>query len=269
MSKKLQNKITKNFDKAFSFEHFTSQSELNAEPVGRDFLNQFVSELLRLNSLSIPLVKHHIESINGVPTPVEYPTYFLQLKQQFQYVQYLTDKLEHLQNKLIDYPEKNEVLVDDVKSLNHCHEKVAQAKFTLGMLVGAHNQEMNNAYFNEAGITKMQAEQLKAFNKYDHTYAKALELTQKVLSHFYSIESNHPFKPGLVIDYIEMLCNENNVDYPKDRKSEIFKDFISAYLKAITPHPNWQGATKDEHKQIDKKAFMKEYKPFIKQVLKR
>jgi hypothetical protein len=269
MSKKLENKIAASFDKAFNFESFTSQALPNTEPVGRDFLNQFVSELLRLNSLSIPLVTHHIESEDEILTPVEYPTHFQKVKSQFHCIQYLAENIEHLQNKLINYPEKNEILPSDIKALDELHETSAQAMFKLGMFVGAHNQEMNSAYFNEAGIAKMQAEQLKSLDKFNQKYAIALGLTQKVLSHFYSIESNHPYKPSLVTDYIEMLCNEHHIEYPKDRKSEIFKDFISISLKAVPTHPNWSGATKDDYKHIDKKWFQKEYKPYIKQLAKK
>ncbi|QQX79996.1 hypothetical protein JK628_21320 [Shewanella sp. KX20019] len=267
MSKKLENRIAKNFDKVFNFEQFTSQDQLNIEPVGRDFLNQFVSEFSRLNRLSIPLTVHHIENINGIPTPTEYPTSFQKIKHQLAYIQFLYEELERLQNKLINFPQENKFQLDDIKALSQSHEKSEQAKFTLGLLVGAHNQEMNNSYFNEAGKAKMQAEQLKSINKYNQKYAKALELTQKVLSHFYSVESNHPFKPSLLIDYIEMLCNEHKIGYPKDRKSEIFKDFINICLKAITPHTNWSGSTKHDYKHIDRRSFNKTYKPYIKQLI--
>ena len=269
MSKKLENKITTNFNKAFNFEHFTSQDKLNTEPVGRDFLNQFVSEVVRLNNLSIPKTIHHIDNIDGVPIPVEYPTHFQLVKRQLHCIQYLVENIEHLQNKLINYPMEQEIIPDDVIALDKLHETSAQAMFQLGMLVGAHNQEMNSSYFNDIGIAKIQSEQRKSCNKYNQKYAKALELTQKVLSHFYSIESNHPYKPSLVIDYIEMLCDESHIDYPKDRKSEIFKDLTSLFLRPITPHKNWSGTTKAEYKQIDKSKFYKEYKPLATQLVKK
>lgn len=269
MSKKLENKISENFDKTFNFEHFTSQDQLNTEPVGRDFLNQFVSELCRLNSFDIPLVTHHIEIINGIPTPTEYPTNFKKIKQQLMYIQFLYAELESFQNKLINYPKSDNCKIEDVIAFNQSHEKITQAKFILGLLVGAHNQEMNSSYYTEAGITKLQSEKHKSATRYNQKYAKALGLTQKILSHFYSIESNHPYKPSLVIDYIEMLCTDHGVNYPKDRKSEIFTECINAFLGPITPHKNWAGATKDDYKQIDKKSFNKTYKPYVKQLIKK
>ncbi|MCL1095905.1 hypothetical protein [Shewanella kaireitica] len=269
MSKKLENKIAENFDKTFNFEKFTSQDPLKIEPVGRDFLNQFVSEFHRVNSFDIPLLAHHIENIDGVPTPTEYPTNFQKIKQQLAYIQFLYEELEAFQNRLVNYPKSDSCKTDDVIAFNQSHEKIAQAKFTLGLLVGAHNQEMNSTYYTESGIKKLQAEQVKSLKKYNQKYNKALELTQIVLSHFYNIEKNRPVKPNLVIDYIEMLCIQQGFEYPKDRKSDLFKDFISTSLKAITPHPNWKGATKDDYKQIDKKSFNKTYKPYAKQLIKK
>ncbi|MEC4726789.1 hypothetical protein HWQ46_14640 [Shewanella sp. D64] len=269
MSKKLERKITKNFDKAFNFGHFMSQNPLNTEPVGRDFLNQFVSEVVRLSSLSIPLTTDHIENVDGIPTPVEYPTHFKNIINQLKCIQFLHECLEQLQNTLINFPQESEIILNDIKALNNLHETSAQAMFQLGILVGAHNQEMNSSYYTEAGITKLQSDQRKLDVRYNNAYVNALILTQKILSHFYSIESNHPYKPNLVIDHIEMLCLKKGIDYPKDRKSEIFKDLIDSFLKPITPHKNWEGSTKNIYKHIDTKNFQREYKPFIEKLMKK
>jgi hypothetical protein len=269
MSKKIEKSLSENFNKAFNFEHFTDQEQTNTQPVGRDFVNQFVSEMVRLSSLSIPLTTHHIENIKEIPTSVEYPTHFQNIKYQLKCIQFLYGHIEQLQSRLINYPDGNEILPDDVKALDQLHETFAQSVFTLGMLVGSHNQEMHSSYFTETGITKLQSEQLKSANQYNQKYRKALELTKTILQDFYNIEDNHPYKPSLVIDYIEMLCGENRVEYPKDRKSEFFTEFLIKCLKAITPHQNWKGATKIEYKQIDKNSFKKKYMPYIYQLAKK
>jgi hypothetical protein len=263
MSKKTERLLSKNFNKTFNFEHFTDQEQQNTQPNGREFLNQFVSEMIRLSSLSIPLTTHHIENVDEIPTPIEYPTHFQNIKYQLRCIQSLYAHIELLQNKLINYPEGNEILPDDVKALVQHHEIFAQSKFILGMLVGSHNQEMCSSYFTDIGITKLQSEQLKSANKYNQKYGQALGLTKTILQDFYRTKSNHPYKPSLVVDYIEMLCNENHIEYPKDRKSEFFNECLNNALKTITPHKNWDGATKVDFKQIDSNLFKKRYTPYI------
>ena len=264
MSKKTQKLISQNFDKAFNFENFVSHDQLNDEPVGSDFLDQFATELTRLEKLSIPLAAHHIDKFNEIVTPVEHPTDFQRVKWHFQGIKYLADKLEELQNSLLNSPNANDTQKSEVTALNMLHETYSLAMFKLGMSVGAHNQEMNSSYFANSGIRKLQSEQLKAYKQYDKKYSKALEITRCILPHFYGIESNRPYKPSLVIDYIQMLCEHDNIDYPSDRKAEIFKELINGFLKPIPPHKNWNGATKGEYKQIDWDNFSKKYRPYIK-----
>lgn len=253
----------KRFDEAFNFEHFKSSNSAHDFPIGQELIEQLEQEFMRISKLNIPLEITHIEDVNGLPQPVQYPTNYKQAINGMNLLSSIRKKIEIRRSSLLKSAVNGLVSIEQVKELMIEQDLETHAMLYTFFSMGKHSQEVNDDHFTQAGINKCLGEKHKADERFSKEYWKSLRVMRDILYDFYSYEENHPFKPQLVIDHIEMLCEENGLKFPKNRKSKNFKDYLNKFLKFIPQHENWSGATKKQYKHIDRKIFYKKYQPLL------
>lgn len=253
----------KRFKEAFNFENFKSNNLAHDFPIGEELIEQLELEFIRIFKLNVPLEITHIENINGIPEPIQYSTNFKEALNGMMLLRSIRKQIEHTRSKIIESAENGFVTVDQVKKLMIEQDLETHAMLSTFFPIGKHNQEVNYDHFTQAGMNKILAEKQKADDRFYKNYWQSIHVMGDILLDFYSNKKNHPFKPQLVIDSIEMLCLENGLKFPKDRKSDNFVDFLKKFLSFIPRHENWSGATKDEYKHIDMICFGKKYQAIV------
>lgn len=256
--------INSRFNEAFNFENFKSNNPEHDEPIGKDLIEQLALECIRVEKLKPPLDITHIEKNNRIIEPVQYTSNFKHSINNIGLLWKIRKQIEDRRKNLLEKATNGLVKVEDLNSLFVEHDLEIHSMFCAALSVGQHNQEVNTHHFFDVGLKKVLAEKQKADDRFYEQYFTSMSIMGDILHDFYSYEENHPYKPKLVIDCVELLCLQNNLKFPKDRNSDNFIRLQKNYLNFIEPHKSWKGVSKNQYKQLDMKLFNKKYQPLFK-----
>ncbi len=228
-----------------------------------ELLKEISSEIIRLKELNVPLEVQHITNPITDNKPREYETSFKKLINAHNAVTetlwFLEEQCERFEiNMVSDDLSKLEKLVL-LKNFIDTNELNSHAMFSLGLAVGLHNQEMYSSHFTNAGINKVQSEQLKAINRFDQKYGWAMKFMRDILLNFYQDQANHPYKPTLVIEQIENICIVNKIAFPKDKNGKDYRSIYKTIMSFIPSNPDWKKKTKEGYSEIDSTFFKEKY----------
>lgn len=243
----------------------------SGDPSVRDYLNEVRLEVNRLTSLDIKLVHDfdYMDVLNDVP-PHSVSTSLGLVNNILNVAKKNNNIKDSLFTKLtvdIASPAKElEQLLEGILNFKQADELFSMSFHHLGHAIGLYNKTVLQAHCYNIGRKQVESGE-GSDQRYMKTYWDAFNVTKIILRKFYSDPKNRDYKPNLVIENIQMLCEDNDIAYPESRKAKKFNRIIKVILKGIFKEKSFKGPSKKEFKYINAIDFAKNYTKYLKDYL--
>ena len=260
-----------NFNQEHLFETDNSvDPETKKGPNSIEYLQQIEKEIKRLEALGLPLETemNYSDFRNGIlPHPVT--TALGIVKKSLIYLYKYNQTREHLYAQLsarVMLNNSNSQVLIAITELREYEDFFAMRLHDLSTAIGSHNQKVIQSTYYESGKKSADAGG-QSSDQFMNKHWAAFEIMKTILHKFYSEDSNRNYKPNIVIDAIQTLCEENNIAFPEDRKGVNFNKIKSSVLYSIFKGKTIKGQSKQSYRMIDYMEFKRNYNEYCQKVI--